>query len=190
MNEIVTSIDKLREIAMDQHGLVTYQQALDEGVSPQLISVLTKRGRLERVAHGVYRVPQVPATQYDQFMKAVLWTGVAEAVLSHDTALDAYGVSDINPTAIHITVAKNRRIARKGGRAYILHHQDLTAEQVTWWEEIPIVTLPVAIEQCINGKVQTYLIRQAIERGAKLGKLRPEEKKKLTQMLESRYDQQ
>jgi predicted transcriptional regulator of viral defense system len=39
-------------------------------------------------------------------MKAVLCAGFPEACLSHDTALDAYGVSDINPTAIHITVAK------------------------------------------------------------------------------------
>jgi predicted transcriptional regulator of viral defense system len=58
---------------------------------------------------------------YNQFMKSVLWTGVPEACLSHDTALYAYGGSDINPAAIHITVAKKRRIARKGGQGYVVH---------------------------------------------------------------------
>ncbi len=186
MNEIVTNIDTLREIALDQHGFVTCQQAIDAGVSQPGLSMLVKRERLEKVAHGVYRVPQVPAGSYDQFMKAVLWTGAPEACLSHDTALDAYGVSDINPTEIHLTVAKKRRIARQGGQGYVLHHQDLKPEQVGWWEEIPIVTLPTAIEQCINGSVQAYLIEQAIEGGVKTGKIRKEEQMRLYEMLEAR----
>ena len=187
MIETLTNIDKLREVALDQHGFVTYQQALDQDITPQSLSMLVKRRRLERVAFGVYRVPQVPASPFDQFMKAVLWTGVPEACLSHDTALDAYDVSDINPTMIHITVAKNRRIARKGGEGYIIHHQNLEPKQKTWWEEIPIVTLAVAIEQCAGNKVPTYLLRQAIERGAKLGKLLPEDVKRLQKLLEERY---
>jgi len=186
MIEVVTYLDRLREIAMDQHGFVTYQQAIDVGVPQPAISMLVKRGRIERAAHGVYRVPQVPATPYDQLMKAVLWTGVPEACLSHDTALDAYGVSDINPSVIHLTVGKSRRIARKGGQGYILHRQDLRSDQITWWEEIPIVTLPVAIEQCINGRVQTYLIRQALERGEKTGIITQNEQKRLFEMMEAR----
>jgi len=186
MIEAVTNTDKLREVALGQYGFVTYQQALDQNITPQSLSMLVKRGRLGRVAHGVYRVPQVPASPYDQFMKAVLWTGTPEACLSHETALDAYDVSDINPTMIHITVAKNRRIARKGGEGYVIHRQDLEPTMRTWWEEIPIVTLPVAIEQCIKSKVPTYLLRQAIERGAKKGKLLPEDVERMQKLLEER----
>jgi len=186
MIETATNIDKLREVALDQHGFVTYQQALDQGVTPQSLTMLVKRGRLEREAHGVYRVPQVPVSSCYQLMKAVLWTGAPEACLSHETALDAYGVSDINPTMIYITVAKNRRIARKGGEGYVIYHQDLESKQKSWWEEIPIVTLVVAIEQCAKNKVPTYLLRQAIERGAKLGKLLPEDAERLQKLLEER----
>ena len=186
MIETATNIDRLREVALDQHGFVTYQQALDQGITPQSLSMLTKRGRLERVAHGVYRVPQVPASPYGQLMKAVLWTGAPEACLSHGTALDAYDVCDINPTMIHVTVAKNRRIARKGGEGYNIHRQDLEPRMRTWWEEIPIVTLPVAIEQCIKSKEPTYLLRQAIERGAKLGRLIPEDIERLQRLLKER----
>ncbi|WP_370460129.1 hypothetical protein [Pseudactinotalea sp. HY158] len=28
---------------------------------------MVARGRIERAAHGVYRVPQVPETEYDQY---------------------------------------------------------------------------------------------------------------------------
>jgi predicted transcriptional regulator of viral defense system len=121
-------------------------------------------------------------------MLAVLWTGAPEAVLSHDTALDAYEVSDINPTSIHITVAKKRRIARQGGEGYTLHHQDLTDNQKTWWEGIPIVTLYTAIGQGIASKVPTYLLRQAIERGHQLGLLLDCEQAELMELLEKRYE--
>jgi len=188
MIEAATNIDKLREVALDQHGYVTYRQALDEGVTAQALSMLVKRGRLERVAHGVYRVPQVPASAYDQFMKAVLWAGAEEACLSHDTALDAYGVSDINPAAVHLAVNKGRRMARKGGAGYIVHFENIPSSDRTWWEEIPIVSLPLAIEQCIKTGVPSYLIRQAIERGAQKGKVPPDKAAYLTELLEKRSE--
>ena len=77
-------------------------------------------------------------TQYDPYMLAVLWTGADEACLSHDTALDAYEVCDINPDRIHLTVRPERRIRRAGGQGYVVHHESLTAEQVGWWQRIPV----------------------------------------------------
>ena len=186
MREIATGIDILREIALDQYGYVTMAQAINAGLSKAAVLMLTQRSRLERVAHGVYRVPQVPPTQYDRYMLAVLWPGVPEACLSHDTALEVYDVSDINPSVIHITVAKRRRISRTGGDKYVLHKHDLGSKQIAWWEGIPTVTLPVAIEQCISSGVPTYLIRQAFERAPKIGALLPDDLEKLTVLLESR----
>ncbi|MDR1825637.1 MAG: type IV toxin-antitoxin system AbiEi family antitoxin domain-containing protein, partial [Bifidobacteriaceae bacterium] len=162
--EVVTHLEQLREAALDQHGYVTTAQALDLGVPQTELSKMVRRGRLDRVAHGVYQVPQVAASQYDPYMLAVLWTGAPEACLSHDTALQAWEISDINPDRIHVTVAKTRRIARRGGEGYVLHHHDLAPDQVTWWQQIPITTVPTTIAQCIDYGVPTYLIKQALER--------------------------
>ncbi len=96
MNEVVIYLDQLHEIALDQHGFVTTTQAADAGVSRPELAKMVARNRLERVAHGVYRIPQVPETQYNPFMLAVLWTGVPEACLSHDTALALRERSDIS----------------------------------------------------------------------------------------------
>jgi predicted transcriptional regulator of viral defense system len=186
MKEIATGIDVLREIALDQHGYVTTRQAQKEGLSKSAISMLVKRSRLQHVAHGVYRVPQVPSTHFDRFMLAVLWTGVPEACLSHDTALDAYEVSDISPTSIHLTVAKKRRITRRGGKGYVLHYQDVDAKDVIWWEGIPIVRLRVAVEQCINGGAPTYLVRQAVERSAAKGRISQDEAERFIEMIDKR----
>ncbi|MCL2787640.1 MAG: type IV toxin-antitoxin system AbiEi family antitoxin domain-containing protein [Micrococcales bacterium] len=184
---MVDSVDVLREVALDQHGLVTFRQAMNAGVSQPALSMLVKRKRVERVAHGVYRVPQVPVTQFDPFMLAVLWTGVPEACLSHDTALAGWEVSDINPTAIHVTVSARRRIQRAGGEGYVLHHEDLEPDQMTWWQGVPSVTIPTAIVQCLDTGVPTYLVRQAIERASRTGDLTAGQTDELTRRLEARY---
>jgi len=185
--DVVTDLERLREVALDQYGYVTTAQALEAGVPHAQLSKMVARGRLARVAHGVYQVPQVPATQYGPFMLAVLWTGAPEACLSHDTALAAWDVSDINPTAIHLTVARHRRVTRAGGDGYVLHHQDLDDAQRTWWEGIPIVTAGTTIAQCIDTGVPTYLVRQALERGRRTGLLTTADHDDLAAKLEARH---
>lgn len=98
------SRDLLWELGETQHGFVTAQQAEGVGISKQALQMLVRRGTLERAAHGVYRLPRYPRSEHDHLMLAVLWTRVPEAALSHETALDAYSISDINPNRIHITV--------------------------------------------------------------------------------------
>lgn len=182
----VTKLERLREVALDQHGFVTTAQAVAEGVSHAELSMMVARDRLERVAHGVYRVPQVAATEFDQYRLAVLWTGASEACLSHDTALAAWEVSDINPDRIHLTVARHRRIRRAGGGLYVVHHQDLAARQVTWWQGIPIVNVPTAVAQCIASGVPTYLIRQALDRAGRTSRLPAADAEALAAALEAR----
>lgn len=86
-------------------------------------------------------MPQIPTRQYDSFAQAVLWTGFPETCLSHDSALDAWEISDIHPDKIHLTVAARRRIIRQIPQSYAIRHQDLTPEQVTLWEGIPTVEM-------------------------------------------------
>lgn len=187
MEGSLTHLERLREVAVDQHGLVTSAQAAESGVSLASLSMMVRRGRLKKVARGLYRVPQVPVTPYDSFMQAVLWTGFPEACLSHDSALDAWEISDINPDKIHLTVAARRRITRQIPHSYDIHRQDLLPEQVTWWEGIPTVTAATAIRQCLASGVPTYLIRQAIERSAPTGIVPAYERQALNQLMEARY---
>lgn len=186
MAEMVTYLEQLREIALDQHGFVTAAQAVAAGIPKTELPRLAARRRIERVAHGVYRIPQVPETLYDNWALAVLWTGAAEACLSHETALAAWDVSDVNPDRIHLTVARDRRLRRAGGQRYVLHHQDLTPGQRTWWEGIPITDLPTTIADCIKTGTPTYLLRQAINRGGRMSLLPAADRDRLTDLLEER----
>lgn len=180
--------DQLWDIATTQHGFVTAQQATGLKIDKHALQMLVHRGTLNRVAHGVYRFPQYPVSQTDGHMLAVLWTRAPEACLSHETALDAYAISDVNPNRIHVTVGKQRRLRRTGGEDYVIHYEDLTQIQVGWWQEIPTVTPATAIAQCIAYGTPTYLLRQAVERGHAQGYLTTKEREELAETLEAHHD--
>jgi len=188
MTEEPLARDVLWSTAASQHGFVTARQATALGVDTHALQMLVHRGTVERVAHGVYRFPRFPVSQYDPYMLAVLWTRADEACLSHETALDAYGISDVNPNAIHVTVARRRRL-RRADAGYIIHYEDLEPGQIGWWQEVPTVTPATAVAQCIAYSTPTYLLRQALERGYTQGYLTTAEHEQLAQALENRHAQ-
>jgi len=179
--------DVLWEVAATQHGFVAARQAAEVGVSKGALQMLVHRGTLERAEFGVYRFPKFPVSQYDPYMLAVLWTRAPEACLSHETALDAYGISDVNPNVIHVTVARGRRFRRAGAQAYEVHYEDLAAAQIGWWQEVPTVTAVTAVEQCLAYGTPTYLLRQALERGHRQGYLTTADRDRLEVALEARH---
>jgi hypothetical protein len=92
-------------------------------------------------------------------------------VLSHETALDLYELSDVNPSKIHITVPRDHRIRREIPALYGIHHETLANEDVTFYEGIPIVTPAHAIQQSHAAHLSPALIGQAIDHGVSNGRL-------------------
>lgn len=186
MKEVLTYLERLREIALDQHGFVTAAQAVADGIPKTELPKLAARGRVERVSRGLYRIPQVAWTGHENLALAVLWTGAEEACLSHETALASWSISDINPERIHLTVGRHRRLRRDGGEGYVIQTADLLPSERTWWEGIPITTVPKTIADCIDTGVPSYLIRQALERGGDLNLLTEPDRQRLTTRLDDR----
>ncbi|SDQ57996.1 Transcriptional regulator, AbiEi antitoxin, Type IV TA system [Curtobacterium sp. UNCCL20] len=170
----VTARDELWPIAVEQYGFITTSDARDVGVDPTALRKLAHRGRLEHVAHGVYRFRELPVTGRDDFMRALLSTGVRDAALSHDTALLALDLCDVNPTAIHVTVPRRSRIRRKTDRV-ALHHLDLTPSEVRWWEGMRSVTADTAIWQGMQSGVPRHLLEQATVTAARRGEITAEQ---------------
>lgn len=179
--------DALVDLAEAQNGLVTRQQAIDElDVDPAAFDAFVARGRLERVARGIYRYPRLPGVEHEPYQVALLRTGDPDAALSHETALAIHDISDVNPTRYHVTVPRPRRIRRSDNDRYVVHVQRLTPRQVTWWQQMPVVTPTAAIEQCLAYGTPTYLLRQALERGARTGAVPRDDLNRLTEALERR----
>lgn len=127
---------ELLEEATGQYGYVTADDARAVGVDPTQLRIMHHRGLVEHVARGVYRFPIVPTTPLDQYMEAVLWPRTT-AALSHETALDLHGLSDVNPARIHVTVPAGYRVRRDVPRVYELHRRDLEPTETTLHEGIP-----------------------------------------------------
>lgn len=159
----------IAEIAADQHGYVTQQDARAAGVPAVTLARMAQRGTLERASQAVYRVPLIPTGELDEFMRAALWPRGAHGVLSHQTALELHGLSDVNPGKIHLTVPRAHRVQRAVPASYVLHRQDLDPREITAHHGIPIVTPTRALLQSHAAGLGPALIAQAIEDGRRQG---------------------
>ena len=184
---MATAQEQLWEIALDQHGFVTTEDARALCVTAHALKLLATRGTLRREAHGVYRFERFPASIADDYQQAVLWTGRPDAALSHETALDLLELADVNPDRIHVTVTVGARVRRQGGELIVVHEEDLLPGDVGWWEGIGCVTAAAAIRQVIEaGATQVHLINQAVEAARERGSITEEVRGTLLTRLEAR----
>lgn len=175
---------ELAEIAADQHGLFTLEDARAVGYADNTIAQMARRGRLERVSQGIYRIPFLPAGRLGAYMEAALWPVGVKGVLSHATALELWDVSDINPAKIHITVPRVHRPQRALPGAYAIHREDLAPAEVDAIELVPVVTLACAIRECAADHVAADLLEQAVRAGAGRGLLDRQQAAALRRELE------
>jgi predicted transcriptional regulator of viral defense system len=159
----------LAELAADRHGYLTQEDAERAGVGKWTLARMAERGTLERVSHGVYRMPFIAPGPLDEYMQATLWTRGARGVISHQSALELHGLSDVNPAKIHLTVPVSHRIQRTAPALYHLHHAEVPAAELTAIEDIPIVTPARAIRDCHAAGLGPALIDQAIHDGRRQG---------------------
>jgi predicted transcriptional regulator of viral defense system len=157
----------IAELAADNYGYVTTDQAVEAGIDPNRLIDLARRGQIERHGTALYRVPLIPPTPLDPYREATLWPRGAEAVISHETALDLYGLGDVNPAKIHITVPRTHRPRRHVPVQYRLHRENLRDDEVALYEGVPIVTAAKAIRQ--THRLGPALLRQAIEESGRRG---------------------
>jgi len=151
---------QLVAIAADQHGLVTSADAAAEGVQRVLLVQMAKRSVLERVARGVYRVPELAGDPLAQYQEALLL--LPGAVLSHETALDLHDLCDVNPREIHVTVVAGTRVRKTLPKWLAVHHGPLEPEDVTGHDGLAIVTPARAIVDGIATALGDRFVDQAI----------------------------
>ncbi|MGB7686044.1 MAG: type IV toxin-antitoxin system AbiEi family antitoxin domain-containing protein [Solirubrobacterales bacterium] len=165
--------NRLADLAAENYGYLTTEEVEKAGIDPHRLLELARRGQLERRARGLYRLALIPPTPLDPYREATLWPRGSEGVISHATALDLYGLGDVNPEKIHLTLPRAHRPRREVPGQYVLHHEDLAPGEVRLHEGIPVVTPAKAIRQ--SGKLGPELLRGALEDGLRRGLLRPGE---------------
>jgi predicted transcriptional regulator of viral defense system len=100
---------QLFDLASEQGGYFTAQQAQRCGFSRSLLSHHVRTGRFIRVRQGLYRFREYPPSPREEVLAAWLTLGKDAAVVSHESALDLLGITDVIPEAVHLTVPRSRR---------------------------------------------------------------------------------
>lgn len=162
-----TRMDELYMLAEEHDGLLTSKEARARGIQDSVLVRLTQRGRLERMSRGVYRIAHYPADRLAQYREAVLWAqashhGPERIALSHETALVLYGISDVNPSRVHLTVPKSARFRREHPEWIMIHRADLTGQEINQHEGMPVTTVARSIMDVLSTTHRTDIARQAI----------------------------
>ena len=157
--------DALYRIAEQQAGYFTAQQAARAGYSWERLTDYSKRRRFQRVARGIYRLSQFPASRFEDLFVAWLKCG-PKSVISHESALAVYDLSDVIPSAAHVTVPRTASRRRTGIR---LHTNQFQRADVVMREGLPLTSVPRTIADVAKaGLSEDHVeraIRESLERG-------------------------
>lgn len=174
--------DSLVEIASDHHGYLTTLQAREAGIDPTQLRLLATRGRLEHVSRGVYRMPVLPRSAHDDLAFAIAWAR-GRAVLSHESALVLHGLSDVNPSVVHLTATPDNYPRAQGSGAVRIHRRHLPADEVTMVDGMPVTTVTRTIVDCRALGTSPTQLRMAIRQARQSGQLSVAHTDKLTSLL-------
>lgn len=170
----------VREIALDHYGYVTTKDAAEAGVPAVELPKLAARGGLENVAYGLYRVPDIPPTAYDQFAEALLRAGEG-AYLHGESVLALFGLADVNPRQIKVAV---RRRARPKLPAFVELTHVKDEVRTTFYEGLEAQPVAEAVLEC-RGRIETERLLDAARQARKEGLLTTTEWHRVRKGLQS-----
>ena len=157
--------DGLYEIAENQAGYFTASQAREVDFSWERLSSNAKTGLFLRVARGVYRLSRFPGSAYEDLFVAWLRTG-RNAVISHESALSVYELTDVLPGDIHVIVHRTASRRRKGIRQ---HTNQLAPEEITRRAGLPVTTVARTIADVSISGLAEEQVQQAIQESLQRG---------------------
>lgn len=172
--------DIVREIALDQHGYVTTKQAAAAGVPAVELPKLAARGGLRNVAYGLYRVPDSPASAFDQFAEALLRAGEG-SYLHGDSVLALFGLADVNPRRVRVAVRKRTRPKLPPFIELTLVKGDVVT---TLYEGLESQRVADAILEC-RGRIERSRLLEAAEEARREGLMTTKEWQRVRKELRS-----
>jgi predicted transcriptional regulator of viral defense system len=162
--------DGLYRIAESQAGYFTTEQALDAGMDRSTLRHHARPGgRYERVRRGLYRLRHFPSSPHEHVVAA--WLDLpSPAVVSHESALELYDLSDVIPNTVHITVPRAMRgqRSRPGVRIHTLAHPpgpNETRRVNSVLATNPERTIVDSLESGTQPEQIELAVRQALEHG-------------------------
>lgn len=176
-NEVVSQHPRLERqtrlyaLADTQAGYFTAHQALQLGYAYQYQQHHRETGAWLEIDRGLFRLRDYPHADHEDLARLTLWShnraGIAQAVVSHETALEVYELSDLMPDRKHLSVPPGFRKAAPSG--VILHHSRLEPADVEarngYCITTPLRTLLDLAKGTLSPEHLEAATQQALERG-------------------------
>ena len=162
--------DRLYEIAESQAGYFTAQQARKVGFTWERLSDNAARGKFIRIQHGIYRLSHFPGSRFEDLFIAWLSAGV-NSVISHESALAVYELSDQLPSEIHVILPRNSSRRKKG---FQIHTNVLSPEEITWREGLRVTTVEKTLVDVYSGEMAHEQVDLAVHQALKRGLITPD----------------
>jgi hypothetical protein len=123
-------------------------------------------GNWEQVDRALFRLPEWPVDPEEQYVRWFLWSK-ERAVVSHETALAVYELSDVNPAKVHLTVPPR---FRKRAPGIVLHMAELPDEDIHHRRGYRI-TAPIrtVLDVAAAGQLELDQVAKAIADGERRG---------------------
>ncbi|MBM4459636.1 MAG: hypothetical protein FJ011_18055 [Chloroflexi bacterium] len=166
-----STYERLYRIAEAQAGYFTTAQAGAVGIDRNRLTRYTAAGQLERVRHGIYRLASFPRAPHEDLFVAWLTTG-PDSVISHDSALAIYELSDALPARIHVTVPRTASRRRSGVR---LHTGRIAPDETTRYGALRMTTVARTIADVAFDSLADDLVIQAVQEAVSRGLASAEE---------------
>ena len=161
--------NRLYQIAEAQAGYFTTTQAAAAGVDRKRLARYAVAGRLERIRRSIYRLVPFPRSPHEDLFIAWLEMG-PDSVISHDSALALYELSDVLPAAIHVTVPPTASRRHPGRR---LHTNEISPQDITHYDAVPVTTVARTIADVTLAGLADEPVEQAVQEAVRNGLATP-----------------
>jgi predicted transcriptional regulator of viral defense system len=154
----------LGRVAESQAGYVTTAQAEQAGFHRNALRHHAREGgRLERASRGLYRLRFYPSSPFDHILAAWVLAGPEIAVVSHESALELYDLSDVVPSKVHLTLPRRyrHRAAPVGVRLHF-PREPLTDAEVRRVQGLPSTSPERTILDALEAGTQLEQIEMAV----------------------------
>jgi len=164
---IETALQKIENTEQTGMGVFTLTQLKNAGTSAASVQRAVARGKLERVARGVY---QLPESMEDELYHAQLRR--KQMIYSHDTALFLHGLNDRDPLKYTVTVPtgyNTKRLTTEGFNVFSLkkelQEQDIEEIKTSYGHLVRAYNIERTICDCLRSrnKLQSEIVLSGLK---------------------------
>ena len=151
---IETALHEIERMEQNGTGIFTLEQLKDAGASAASVQRAVQHGELERVARGIY---QLPESEDDEMYNAQVRR--KQMIYSHDTALYLHDLSDRVPLWYSVTVPtgyNTKRLTDEGFKVFSLKKelqgQDIEEVETSYGNFIRTYNVERTICDCLRSR--------------------------------------